>query len=203
MCLALVVFTGITAACFCLGWCSRQHGQVRISLLICSDMPGQNHLSLALWIGLGIDGLGAAFGVNTHPFSAAPGSFGSSQWSHQWLQCRVCNPSKLWPTRALDCSVLVILPDIGALAPGRLDLSFELIGSSVCQIHLPQRPQISQFGWSLGILVLGWVLVAAHTLRGSWICASQHPSCIWLWNRSLDIAAKVVAAGWSSLLSLS
>ena len=46
------VTTGITAACFCLGWCSRQDGQVRISLLICSDMLGQNHLSLALWIDL-------------------------------------------------------------------------------------------------------------------------------------------------------
>lgn len=48
ICMALVVITGITADCFCLGWCSRQDGQVRISLLICSDMPGQNHLSLAL-----------------------------------------------------------------------------------------------------------------------------------------------------------
>ena len=52
ICMALVVITGITAACFCLGWCSRQDGQVRISLLICSLMPGQNHLSLALWIDL-------------------------------------------------------------------------------------------------------------------------------------------------------
>ena len=52
ICMALVVITGITAACFCLGWCSRQDGQVRISLLISSDMPGQNHLSLALWIDL-------------------------------------------------------------------------------------------------------------------------------------------------------
>ena len=54
ICMALVVITGMTAACFCLGWCSRQDGQVRISLLICSVMSGQNHLSLALWIDLSI-----------------------------------------------------------------------------------------------------------------------------------------------------
>lgn len=48
ICIALVVITGITAACFCLGWGSRKDGQARISLLICSDMPGQNHVSLAL-----------------------------------------------------------------------------------------------------------------------------------------------------------
>lgn len=51
--------------------------------LICSVMPGQNHLFLALWIDLStyplLDGLGAAFGVNTLASSAVPRSFRSSK----------------------------------------------------------------------------------------------------------------------------
>ena len=46
-----------------------------------------------------------------------------------------CNPSGLWPTRILDYGVLATLLGIGVLAPGIVDLFFELI--ELCGYQIP------------------------------------------------------------------
>ena len=199
ICMTLVVITWITAACFCLGWCSRQDRQVRISLLICSDIAGQNDLSLAVWIDFSTPWwTRAASEANTHSFFAGPTFFDSSQGSHQWLQYCVCNPNRLWHTW-LRC--------FGHRSWHRCSSSWifllswvELIGSCGCRILLPLTSNIRI--WLVSENTSPWLGAGGSTL--GYMCISTPSLCSsmksWPWHRSKSHCSQVVLSLMSFLI---